>query len=892
MKAGSIESELEQKIKSLDPTELLEQLQTGVVMLVATSQLAAEWKRRFTRWQANQGNPVCATPKILAWNSWLAGLAQASKTIPVPLNNLQEMQLWERIIDIDGKRAGSTASARGLARHAAEAYRVMREYRIDIQELAGAGDEAEALARWIVSMQQALKQHGRVLNVDLPELLLPLMGSVVNGSRLLLDGFDRIPPMQQALLQALQEHGVSLASVTSDDMPAAIALTACADAETEYRHIARKIAETLDSHPQARIGVVLSKQIKDTETLCRILDETLLSPAELVSSTQTSMQSVTMAGRPLAESPLIHQLLKLLTLAGRNGALHGDLAPLLFSPGVKGYSTERLARAELDARLRENNRHYLNFKALLAMDEMNAMPQLATALRALTEWETGARPAGEWVKSLHSLLQATGFLQTEAADRSSGEIRQLNSFRDSLASLVAVDAVNEQMSWSAFRSLLMSVCNDTGLSGPVRYPQVTVLPLNQVASHRFDLLFAAGFDDAALPLPVRPIPLLPFALQKKYNLPGTSAAIAFAESQLQWQQLLQSAPVAEVSFSKVREERELRPSPFLAAIDVRACSCSILASDVAETEPFDDEPVVPVLADETVRGGSAVLKNQSACPFRAFAYHRLRLAPLGTTEPGIKASDKGSLLHQALEYIWQQLRSQAALLKLDEADATTLIDKAVEHAWQSASVTAPESTQQFERQRMQAVLTAWLEIERQRPPFSVERCEKPYRLELPESGPIHFTVSLKADRIDRDSEGRKILIDYKTGQKQSPGKWVGERMAEPQLPLYAMAEGMGVTDAVCFARVRNGDMGFEGLSGEETGIKKISVYKGNDDEAESWKELLACWRQRINALAGEFVSGRCDVSPRDAAACAYCGLEAVCRIDEVGINRDEEDDEA
>jgi len=86
-------------------------------------------------------------------------------------------------------------------------------------------------------------------------------------------------------------------------------------------------------------------------------------------------------------------------------------------------------------------------------------------------------------------------------------------------------------------------------------------------------------------------------------------------------------------------------------------------------------------------------------------------------------------------------------------------------------------------------------------------------------------------------------------------------------------------------------MGFEGLCGNDTGIRGISVYKGSDEQAEDWPALLAVWRQRINALAGEFVSGRSEVMPRDASACQYCGLEAVCRIDEIGFPDDEMDEE-
>ncbi|MDQ6965431.1 MAG: PD-(D/E)XK nuclease family protein, partial [Mariprofundaceae bacterium] len=148
----------------------------------------------------------------------------------------------------------------------------------------------------------------------------------------------------------------------------------------------------------------------------------------------------------------------------------------------------------------------------------------------------------------------------------------------------------------------------------------------------------------------------------------------------------------------------------------------------------------------------------------------------------------------------------------------------------------------------------------------------------------------QADRIDRDIEGRKILIDYKTGKKQSIGQWTGERMREPQLPLYSMAEELGSEDVVCFARVRSGEMGFEGLCGHDTGIKGVSVYKGTDEEAENWNELLDIWRQRIDALAAGFVTGHSEVLPRDAGACSYCGLESVCRIEEIGFADDDSSD--
>jgi len=136
--------------------------------------------------------------------------------------------------------------------------------------------------------------------------------------------------------------------------------------------------------------------------------------------------------------------------------------------------------------------------------------------------------------------------------------------------------------------------------------------------------------------------------------------------------------------------------------------------------------------------------------------------------------------------------------------------------------------------------------------------------------------------MDKDAHGHRLLIDYKTGAKQSSSQWLGERIAEPQLPIYALAADLGAQDAVSFASVRSGEnMGFEGLSGEDMGIKGLTLCDGKRSRPDDWQAVLDIWRQQIDALAEEFIQGRSDVTPRDKDACKYCQLEAICRIDEL-----------
>ncbi|MBN4061383.1 PD-(D/E)XK nuclease family protein, partial [bacterium AH-315-G11] len=211
-----------------------------------------------------------------------------------------------------------------------------------------------------------------------------------------------------------------------------------------------------------------------------------------------------------------------------------------------------------------------------------------------------------------------------------------------------------------------------------------------------------------------------------------------------------------------------------------------------------------------------------------------------------------------------------------------LIGNSIEHAWLHHKKPIDFHSQSVEKKRMQGLLQQWLELESQRPPFQIEALEKTYQLSLPSTGKITLPITIKADRMDKDAHGHRLLIDYKTGTKQPTSQWLGERIAEPQLPIYALAADLSAQDAVSFASVRSGeDMGFNGLSGEDMAIKGITPCDGKRQRPDDWQGILNAWRQQIDALAEEFIQGRSDVSPRDKDACSYCKLEAVCRIDEL-----------
>jgi len=358
--------------------------------------------------------------------------------------------------------------------------------------------------------------------------------------------------------------------------------------------------------------------------------------------------------------------------------------------------------------------------------------------------------------------------------------------------------------------------------------------------------------------------------------------LVFESCQWLWQQMLHTAPHIMISYAILRDEQVMQASSFVSKLPIKDALSHDTMPEHWASEDFDDTQPVPVSDTQDIRGGTGIIKHQSACPFRAFAVHRLRIGALDETSPGIEPSSKGSLLHLALEYIWQQLLTQQKLLDMNHEKRQKLIGNSIEHAWLHHKKPIDFHSQSVEKKRMQGLLQQWLELESQRPPFQIEALEKTYQLSLPSTGKITLPITIKADRMDKDAHGHRLLIDYKTGTKQPTSQWLGERIAEPQLPIYALAADLSAQDAVSFASVRSGeDMGFNGLSGEDMAIKGITPCDGKRQRPDDWQGILNAWRQQIDALAEEFIQGRSDVSPRDKDACNYCKLEAVCRIDEL-----------
>jgi probable DNA repair protein len=412
---------------------------------------------------------------------------------------------------------------------------------------------------------------------------------------------------------------------------------------------------------------------------------------------------------------------------------------------------------------------------------------------------------------------------------------------------------------------------------------IQVLGVLESAGCEFDHLWVMGLSADAWPLAARPTPFLPVVLQRAAGIPEASAEASLELDRRITQGWLSAAGEVVVSHPSREADRELDPSPLVAAIPERALELPaypswrdvLYASRGVERLP---DASAPAFAARESSGGSALIRDQAACPFRAFALHRLGSEGLEPPHAGLDALERGSLVHRVLAVAWEQLETKHALDSVSAADLRALLAKAAGDAVARQKRDRPTTlTGRFaevEKRRLARLAFDWLQLERGRGDFSVFAIEAKRAIEV-----AGLRLNGRLDRVDETADGQRIVIDYKT-RAPAAGAWLGERPDEPQLPLYLTAAEPGAT-AIAFAQVRARDMKFVALAaGKDILPGSRTLPDGRlKRAADSWDAQVAAWRDELGRLAGDFVAGKAEVDPKPGA-CEYCDQKPLCRIHE------------
>lgn len=897
---------------------LFQALASGATVVCANQRLARYLRVAYDAQQQRVGLRVWPSAHVLPWRGWLSqlwavcGLDDAQ----LLLSTAQEQVVWERIIR-DSPQGGALLQIEAAARLAREAWQLCQTWSLDICAAATPlNEDAQAYLAWSTQFTQQCEQNGWLSAGALPARLAhAILGGAFKAdaytrTEVILAGFDEITPAQEQLMQVLAEIGWQWQRWAPVSEPGVAHTVAACDAEAEVWSAARWARQWLSARQTDGDGMAhtLAVVVPDLDVrradIERIFDS-VLHPASMLPDQGSpehhwrSRSYNLSVGRPLADYPLVHDALLLLSFDAAPQSLE-HISALLRSPFMGGAESESGARARLDARLRAWGEERMTpgrLHRLLGEADVRHLPPCPRLATHLSDWlaclKTLARrqsPAA-WAQVLPALLGAAGWPGERTLD--SLEYQTMQAFQGVLSQLASLDVVHAGLTQAEGVRQLQRLCRAQVFQPEGSDAPIQILGVLEAAGQRFERLWLMGLHDEVWPPPPRPNPLLPIALQRQRGVPHASPARELDFTQHLMQRLCASADTLILSYPLREGERILRPSPLVEALALTPIEPEVVPCGEAAEMDYTRrlltagdsvvlmDSVGPALRVEeaAASGGSAIFKFQAACPFRAFAQLRLGAAVLEVPRPGLDPRARGILLHAALEALWQSLGDQAHLLGGDALAVRhcvdTAVDQALAHMVSQRPQTFTERFTQLERERLTTLLLDWLEQERQRAPFVVVHREQERTLTL---GGV--TARLKIDRIDRLDDASLVIIDYKSGLARV-ADWLGERPDAPQLPLYVLSEHDDTVGAVVFARVSTEEMGFKGLSVEPDRLPGVDTLARSRAAGAypDWDTLLAHWRETLTRLGAAFMAGEAGVDPKHYPhTCRLCPLPVLCRV--------------
>lgn len=863
--------------------------------LTPTSRLARAERQRLTAESVREQRSAWRTPDVLSVAAWRAQLRDDAMlhgaVDMVVLGDDAVREIWRQVIDTD-----VFVGEPRVVDLAQRAWRTLHEHQLQDPEQwpeLALSEDSRAFQRWAERYRAACRERGVIDEWAFASLLPALVrdGRMPLPARIRLIGFELEPvPLLRELLDALEAAGTALdrhaSQATSNP---GIVVRALPDDEQELFAAARWARAELEQDPDRRIAIVvpdLSARLAQAERVF----SSVFDPPEFALEEARDLRSgppwhISM-GPALADWSLVADALLVLGMTP-NRIEQPAAGRLVGSPWIDGWKAERTERSEAEAALLRWAPWALTQHELVYALKRGGATILAEALETWRGVRVGHEDSAwpsTWTERFQTELSALGF--GHGRPLNSREYQVLRRWHELLEAFAALDAACDRpMPRGQALSRLAERARDASFREADVGSPVEVLGVQEALGSRFDAAWLTALDRDNWPSAARRDPLIPGPVQRSVPTSTSDGCRARAEQELSG--LRRIAPILHGSFALGDDEIPRRRTPLIAgAVDeVEEATVAVHRSPPVELDVIAEDRLAPPLAvgpDERieVRGGTAVLRDQSACPFRALAIHRLGAREVGSPRPGLDAALRGTLLHRALEAFWRDLEGRDALIALDADALAGRIEQAADHALDAVledhRLTLSPAGRALEQRCNERLLARWVELERNRGPFDVVAREARIPLRF---GPLALTGTV--DRIDETPAG-PVLIDYKTGRTGRNDWRPDARIKDPQLPAYALSMTPAPV-AITFARLRPESMAFDGLAGEPVGIRGVTPLQ---ELRRSWKNvddfnaLQADWRQALDGLAEDFAAGGAAVDPRDDAACRYCHLQALCRIHE------------
>ncbi len=867
------------------------------ILITASNRQARFWAEQYHAFQA-RSSEVWPSPTILPVSAFLMRLYQELsyfRPMPMLLSPQQSLVLWEDIIE-QSDNAEYLISAKATARKVQEAFQIMLRWNVPVEQIISQTEDHEAFIEWAQRYQTLLAQKQALDPAGICGLLL----QILSDDRLLqhvdlpeeieLSGFHQQDPVFEQLMQLLASKGIGI--VTSDDKkrPSSFNAVRANDFDHEIKLACEWCIDHLKHNADARIALIIPELDKRRFQVAEILKQQLHPEAltELDSATFAFNMSV---GTPLFQYPFTRVAVSLIKLI--NQPIERDDAAELLKTNCHGMwqliggktLVNRLASVAFKLSERQQERWTLTQifslveKEVTRIGDPDGLKRLQSQsdlLDRMLQQSRQTAPAEQWAHVFLDWLTVWQWPGTKTLSSQSYQLReQLVSY---IQQLRQFNFVKSKVPFSRAFQWLMSLLEGEVYQPKSRGEPIQVIGLYEGIGQHFDAVWISGLSNEVLPESPNPNPFIPLSLARQHGMPGSGPERELDYARSLVDHLLKTSERITTSFYALDNERELSPTPLLNALVDQWQPADPVVSRLLHlpdvvTEQFNDDVGLPI-TEVALSGGSQFLQAQALCPMQGYLGYRLKLIEQEEITLGVDPRDRGIFVHQVMQQIWETLGNQASLLGYSDDELHALIDSILEQSTDQG-MNADSLLAQLEKEKFAQLIFQLLQLEKKRAPFTVAACELSQQITID-----GLEIQCRLDRIDELDDGRRVIIDYKTGQVDI-NKWFGERLCEPQMPLYLLSDKTNIA-ALAFAQLHHKGVKFSGVSEEDKLLPAIKSIEQSNADVDNWQDFIYQVETGLKTVTEEIKSGYAAVDPDTSLkACDYCPFDGVCRITEI-----------
>ncbi|MBV35494.1 MAG: hypothetical protein CMP47_08555 [Rickettsiales bacterium] len=862
-------------------------------LIITASRRQSRYLRdEYAAQQITQGRDVWPSLKVMPWTAFINycwELAQESgHEMPIRLSSNQGRHLWQQMV-AKSDVVEPLLNRKQTQNLSFDAWRVCQQWQIENLEAMPGDQDQESFAEWFSTFTKDLRSHGWIEAHQQANYLAKTLTSFVEQlpNTIITYGFQQPTPQQTALIGQLKtsKDVVDWALETSTEQ-GHVELCSLPDPSQELIAAVRWAKQKLLENSHQTIAIVVPELEQKKPYIERLIYREFYAGDLAEGKELTQPLHDFSIDESLLNQPLVAVVADWLALSHQSLSKK-QLQHLLLSPYLYKEQELHWLATQFELVIRKSTKAYYSIEELLKLSRHYQVK--LPWLTFVDEWRKENTETLSLKQDFKSHIAVVLSLLAEVHwtgyhSISSREYQVQQTFIEAIKSAQSLQKVLAgKITFAKAISLLKEHLEQQTFHQQQPKAPLQIMGMLEAIGITFDAVWLVGATDQVLPQKATPNPFISKALHRKFDLPGSShnREVEYAHSLIQ---SLLANPELVISFAEYDGEQEQMMSPLLKTLLTnQSVHKQTLESQLPTTlnewptsdalEYYRDDKGLFVGEHYAVKGGTGLLRTQAASPFDAYLRYRLELQAFEEDGLGVSFMDRGNLFHKAMQIIWTRLETQSALLELSDDALEGLVKQTTQFVLGEAAkhiyLLQNTAFMDVEAKRLEALVTESLELDKKREPFTVIGIEVPREVEL---AGLKFRIII--DRIDKLSDGRLLIIDYKTGQPTLMSL-LRDPIAEPQLLLYAISEQATVQNSsssnsgelkevtgIVFMQAHLKACKYIGITSESdmlNGVKALHDIKANpysDDFAEAIKE----WKQMLEDIAEGFKHGHADIT--------------------------------